>query len=373
MQIQVWSWTETNWSLILLLVFGSGLLAWLGDVIGMKFGKRRVSLFGLRPKIAGHVITAITGIAIAILTVVILASFSDSVRTALFSLKYIQRQLAESRVNLINSQEEAAKATSELDTSREELERLRADTEILNLSLNTMKNDKQILVNERDQLQSSVELLKNEAEDMSKMLEQMKEGTIVVRVREVLGQEVIPPHSTPKDIEKIIEKARILAAENVAERYGTTPENIMVTIDKKSIENVIASASDSGMRKFIRVSATENTAVGASVQLECQAWNSYPIYAEGETIYRRLADPTLPDFNAEVFMHQFLRELRFKAIRDGVAPDPVSNNVGSLDGQKFFESVDKLKEMKLPVIVNGIATREIYTEGPVAIKILIEE
>jgi len=35
--------------------------------------------------------------------------------------------------------------------------------------------------------------------------------------------------------------------------------------------------------------------------------------------------------------------------------------------------VDKLAEMKFPVIVNGITTKDIYTEGPVSLRILIEE
>jgi hypothetical protein len=35
--------------------------------------------------------------------------------------------------------------------------------------------------------------------------------------------------------------------------------------------------------------------------------------------------------------------------------------------------VEKLAEMKYPVIVNGITTKDIYTEGPVSIRIFIEE
>ena len=37
--------------LLIVVVIGlSGLIAYLGDRIGMKVGKRRISLFGLRPK-----------------------------------------------------------------------------------------------------------------------------------------------------------------------------------------------------------------------------------------------------------------------------------------------------------------------------------
>ena len=64
MQIQIWS--DMNWRLILTLVLLSGVLAYLGDVLGMRIGKRRISLFGLRPRDTSRVITAFTGILISI-------------------------------------------------------------------------------------------------------------------------------------------------------------------------------------------------------------------------------------------------------------------------------------------------------------------
>ena len=48
MQTQVWS--GTNWPLIVGLIFGSVALALLGDVLGFKYGKQRISVFGLRPR-----------------------------------------------------------------------------------------------------------------------------------------------------------------------------------------------------------------------------------------------------------------------------------------------------------------------------------
>ncbi len=64
MQIQIWS--DMNWRLILTLILLSGTLAYLGDVLGMRIGKRRISLFGLRPRDTSRVITAFTGILISI-------------------------------------------------------------------------------------------------------------------------------------------------------------------------------------------------------------------------------------------------------------------------------------------------------------------
>ena len=105
MQIQIWS--DMNWRLILTLILLSGVLAYLGDVLGMRIGKRRISLFGLRPRDTSRVITAFTGILISIAILVTMTVISDNVRTALFSMKFIQGQLQTLTRDLQKSRDEA--------------------------------------------------------------------------------------------------------------------------------------------------------------------------------------------------------------------------------------------------------------------------
>jgi len=374
------SWiSDTNWSLIFLIIIGSGLLSWFGDVIGMKFGKRRISLFRLRPKNTSHVITAFTGVTITAITVIVFASFSEDVRTTLFSLKFIQNQLSEARVNLMNSREEAEDALIELENSRYQLSQLEvaleksnSEVDLLNLSLNTLRNDKQLLENETNQLQYSIELLRDEAQDLRAIVEKMREEVIVISVNEVLAQGVILPDTSSSDVMDIINNLRVQAAENIAEKLRVLPESIVVEIAQDSLENVIATSSNNEMRRYVRLSAEQNITSGESVNLACDSWNSHLIYSSGEAILRRVAEPGSEGFDAEQFMQAFLRELRFKAIRDGISPDPVTNYVGSLEGHEFYDAVDRLAGLETPVIVNGIAIKDIYTEGPVSLRILIE-
>ena len=75
----------------------------------------------------------------------------------------------------------------------------------------------------------------------------------------------------------------------------------------------------------------------------------------------------------EEIMHIFLRELRNKAISDGILPEPATNNVGTLDGEAFFSAVEELAEINEPVIISAIASGDIYTEGPVVISIFFEK
>lgn len=62
-------WTVA--ALVLTVLMG-GFIAYAGDLIGRRFGKRRVSIFGLRPKHTAIVITSCTGVLISCLTTGIL-------------------------------------------------------------------------------------------------------------------------------------------------------------------------------------------------------------------------------------------------------------------------------------------------------------
>jgi uncharacterized protein (DUF3084 family) len=78
--------------IVVVIIFG-GTLAFLGDRVGMKVGKKRLSMFGLRPKYTSMIITVLTGFFIAGLTLVTLTLISEYARVAIFELHSIQVKL----------------------------------------------------------------------------------------------------------------------------------------------------------------------------------------------------------------------------------------------------------------------------------------
>jgi uncharacterized protein (DUF3084 family) len=72
-------------TLIAVLVLVGGIIAYLGDKIGMKVGRSRLSLFGLRPKHTSVIVTICTGIIIAGASIATLTIASQDVRTAFFT------------------------------------------------------------------------------------------------------------------------------------------------------------------------------------------------------------------------------------------------------------------------------------------------
>ena len=113
---------EMNWMLILILIVVSAIVAYIGDIVGMRVGKKRVSIFGLRPKATSSLITVVSGILITILTLAVLSGTSQTVRTAIFSMKFVQKQITE--------------LTSQLQGSR---------TDLLDLENRLLENQKDIV------------------------------------------------------------------------------------------------------------------------------------------------------------------------------------------------------------------------------------
>ena len=48
--------------IVLILMVMGGIIAFLGDKIGSKVGKRRLTMFGLRPKYTSIIITIVSGV-----------------------------------------------------------------------------------------------------------------------------------------------------------------------------------------------------------------------------------------------------------------------------------------------------------------------
>ncbi|GHT01841.1 hypothetical protein AGMMS50276_30770 [Synergistales bacterium] len=388
MQLQIWA--DTNWTLIISIVAGSALLAYLGDILGSKYGKQRISIFGLRPKQTGSLITALTGIFISVAVLVVLSFFSQNVRTALFSMKALQSELLNLYVQLQTSRAESEETQNELEEIRSELalslESLSVQQVLLQstalsldmarFDLEMLRNDRNVLNSEKNRLEDAVVSLRGESEELRRELDVMRMESIGVQANTLLSQRAIPPGSSSEDIHKILsslaDDARSFVVGKLEERGERYTQIVTFAVDEKEREGVVALTSGSAERYFVRALAAENVAVGESVKVRLEAGRSYLLYNEGDVIYRRLVEAGSSNFSAEGSLHVFLRELKAVVIRNGVRPDPATNSVGSLEGEEFFEVVEKLRDIHMPVIISATALRDIYTEGPVMIKIELE-
>lgn len=104
--------------MLLVLIFAviilSGLVAYIGDQIGMKIGKKRLSLFGIRPKYTSIIITILTGILIATISISLLMLASKGVRMAVFDMERLIRELASLNKQVMEKDERLQQMADEI-------------------------------------------------------------------------------------------------------------------------------------------------------------------------------------------------------------------------------------------------------------------
>ncbi|NET54730.1 MAG: DUF3084 domain-containing protein [Symploca sp. SIO2E6] len=145
-----------------ILVLGA-VIATLGDRIGTKVGKARLSLFNLRPRKTATVVTIITGSLISASTLGILFATSESLREGVFQLDDILKKLriARGEVDIINA--EKVQVESELTQSQTQLKTLSEQGTVLRSEINSLLKERQGLVQQKSKLNEQISQLKSQA------------------------------------------------------------------------------------------------------------------------------------------------------------------------------------------------------------------
>lgn len=390
---------DINWVLIGTLIAVSALVSWAGDVIGMKLGKKRITFMKLRPRYTSRIISILTGVGIALATILTLSAASEQVRTALFSMQVIQRQLTSTREELKKNEDTISRMEVDLFQSRGDLagkeEELRAVEEQLEegakkleetqkkLSEMTamrdkmrseqeaLRNEKEKLLSESKKLETSIASLKKEADDLKSGIQRLREGRIAAFSDEVLAQTVITGSPiTQAQVDEHTEALRSEARSLLAYRFG------IKDVEKVKLPNVTqlsANAARSRLtgahgRWMMRLTAVGNAVQGEDVNTKIETYPSVLVYEKGKVLYTHTFAPETPRAEIEETISQALRALNQRAAGDGVLRDPLTGNIGSLDSGDLNDAIDSIEKTKNSIDLEIVTERDIYSEGPLRVK-----
>ncbi|MBE9210684.1 DUF3084 domain-containing protein [Nostoc sp. LEGE 06077] len=125
----------TGYILIAAILILGGVIATVGDRIGTRVGKARLSLFKLRPKSTAVVVTIFTGGLISASTLGILFAADEGLRKGVFELEDIQKDLRNKREQLKTAEAQKSQVETELSQARIEQTKAQQDLQIINKSL----------------------------------------------------------------------------------------------------------------------------------------------------------------------------------------------------------------------------------------------
>ena len=366
--------TEVNWKMIALTLLAGGVLSIIGDRVGMKFAKRRVTLFNLRPKYTSSILTACTGMLISLCVIAILAVVSESVRTSLFSMQFIQRQIVDLTRQLQDSRNEQqisslliVEAQQQLTSKEKELDDLQTRADALRKTTEEMQAERDRLTRERARLEEDVNRIRT-------TLGKLQEGRIVAFSDERLGQEVIPEGvASEAEARRYLDRLNERVRCEVARRSDAVPASISLEEDPESLQNAMQRILAYDSRKVVRAMVPQNIAAGETVRVVYRVYESSLVFRKEEALITRVLRFKPSAEQAETMLSYMLRELNRMATSSGILNDPLTGMVGGIPANDFYDGVERLAAAKAPLRVTLLAARDIYSEGPVSVKIVVEQ
>ena len=406
--------------LIAVLVVTGGAIAFIGDRLGTKIGKKRLSIFGLRPRHTSNIITVITGFVITALTIGMLSATSKNVRTALFGMEELNANLKSTQKELDNvsnelnlARNEYQKASEDLQKSKDEVDDLQkeqsklkeesdrlkignekleltnakliADNEKLSTENNNLVTNNERLVEDNKGLVENNEVLKKDNDklvDDNKDLENrnenlrdgivaIREGDIVFRAGEILASGVIQGNRDAESIVKDIDAMAEVATANISRRIGDN-ENNAVWIYQPKLHEIVQQISESNQPMVLRITAAGNLMRGEPVRTDLELYKNNKIYDKDEFILSKTYELT-SNFNAEQVVSSFLNEVNRTAVVKGVLSDPITGAVGVMEASQLYQIVDEISKNKGTVILTAYAKEPTEAIGPLRLNIKVEK
>jgi uncharacterized protein (DUF3084 family) len=118
---------STGFIWIVTIIILGGAIATVGDRIGTKVGKARLSLFKLRPRKTATLITILTGMVISFSTLGVLLAFDKRLRDGVFEIGRVQRLLELRRHDLAETRKQLEAANKAKLQIEQELAQARAE------------------------------------------------------------------------------------------------------------------------------------------------------------------------------------------------------------------------------------------------------
>ena len=410
----------------MVMIVTGGVIAFIGDKIGTKIGKKRLSIFGLRPRHTSMIVTVVTGCLITGLSIGFMALISQNVRTALFGMDELRQtmdatlaELDDATENLFKAQTEFERANENLRVSREEIVALKSEQEELRAESDRLKDgnaelessnaelaaqnenltgtnatleaenkklgdfnvtltaDNEKLSSDNEKLNSDNAKLAGDNSELEQRNSRLREGIIAIRegditlrAGEVLAGGVIKGGRTAEEISADINALAERATQNLIRRFGGNEDN-SVWIYQPELQDVIGKL-ETGGDMVLRITAAGNLVRGEPVRSRLQLYPNKRIFGKGEQILAKTY--TIDDeHQPENILQEFLTEINRIAVDRGILSDPLTGSVGRMEGTQVYEVLDSLLSVKGKVKLTAAAREDTDSNGPLRLNIKIEQ
>lgn len=316
-----------------LLIVVGGIIAFVGDWLGRRIGRKKLSLFGLRPRYTAILFTVISGAIIALVTTSILLAVSQDARNALFSLEELKNALSQNTRQLSMTKKELDKKTSQLSGIKGEMAKI-----------------ENFLKQARSEI-SSLTALKNQ---LKQEVSTARSGNLLFKINSTITLEVISslPENPGSKIKEII-----ASAQNQGAKIQVKGEDLSLAAEDLKQQNYPV---------VLRLLAKRNTVTGELIEAKIDIQPNRLLFKQGQEITSGI----ISGKNARPQIQKELEALVQKALllarQKGMLYQDEEDNLAA-EYTDIIESSRQIKLYQGPVKVFLLSKNNTFVAGPMLI------
>ena len=363
--------------LVFTVIVISGLIAFVGDWVGLKMGKKRVTIFGLRPHSTAIFITIISGILIAVITVTILAISSNDVRTALFGmeelkdkLSYLSREVELRNMQLSSTKEDLKEKTTQLQEMEEKYQKLSEDIENKTSQLEELLIVREGLIEEKEKLDMEVEELNATIKALYSGIAWIREGEVILGSEEQIALTIIQGQRPIEEIKKELFEFLNEASNKVLAMGAKKDErtNQVFIISQEEFEDVAQRIYDSDKEMIVRLLSSINVVEGEPIVSHFKILENKLLFKIEEEIISEEIESSEVYSEVEKKVLSLLRKVNIIATKEGIIPDPKTSFVGTVSAINLYDTIRDIVESGTTMKVTVISIYDTWSTGPLRVR-----
>ncbi len=402
-------------NLIVFLILLGGVIAYLGDLLGRRAGKKKISVLRLRPKHSAVVITVISGILIVALTLLTLSFVSKEVRIALFGVQKLQSDLLKAEKEKESISKEINSKEKKLISLQDDLKKVETTKEKINQELMVSRQEEIKLKNIQKELDSKIETLgrqkvnleekveslRGQGEEVFSRLKKAQEELILldvekgkideekkkieIKLKETkFGKIIIPagyelisqhidvsllPHKMREEILHKLWEINKWAQDKGA-RGKERGEALVVW--ETQLESLLEDIVNRKVPVIVRFLSSQNTMEGEPLYIKFEVVENKIIIKKGETLAEGIVSPQETQQEIEKKLLLLLKESREKVLSRGLKIGE-GGEIGGISALKFYNIVGLIRKSAVKLKVSVITTKDVYIIDTLEVDFRIKE
>lgn len=411
----------------LVLAVAGGFIAWLGDWLGTKVGKKRMTFWKLRPRHTAMLYTIVSGGLISLLTLTVLIASDNAFKRALLEgprlvlqnedykrqikqkeaeaqtetrkaadkarqaaeaqkkfddaqkkLEPVQKQLASVQAGLTATTKQLADARQKVTKAQQQVQTEQGNVLAAQRQVAEAKGQVQALQTKRAHLIAANQNLANINNRLLAMVNNSSSENLIYHKQEQVGRAVIVTRQSPSAIQEELvrflhdlgQQAVIRGSRRKGRAVVLSPSPSFEAKSLKALSQTIADDAGKNRSVVVVARATGNTFKGESVQVDLTPYDNIFIFRKDAIVASQVIDGTQPEAQILSALQTFFtQKVRTSALNHGLIPqtDPVTGAkiVGAIDGPTTLMLRNKIQQIGANARVTAYARVNTYSSGPI--------